>query len=79
MKEIQCDGFTLEVVRLPKGAIVNWALKATMRGEEKFRAYYYKVDAIRNIEEWRNYNKFSFECEFFARHNWVALDSLMKR
>ena len=76
---VECEGFTLEVARLPKGAIVNWALKATMQDQEKFRGYYYKQDAIDNINEWRGYDRFGFEIEFFGRHNWNTLESLMRR
>jgi hypothetical protein len=78
MNPIQCDGFILEVVRLPRGAIVNWGLKATMNKQDRYRAYYYKADAIRNIEEWRRYDKFGFKGEFWGRHNWQTLNSLMK-
>ena len=79
MTLIQCKGFTLEVVKLPKGAITNWGLKATMGGQEKYRPYYYKADAIRNIGEWERYDRLGFECEFLVRHNWQTLKALMKK
>ena len=75
---IQCNGFTLQVVKLPKGFIVNWVLRATMQNQDRYRAYYYKRDAIANIEEWRKYNRFGFEAEFFGRHNWQRLEDLVR-
>ena len=62
---IQCDGFSLQVFKLPKGCITNWALRAMMQNQDRYRAYYYKKDAIANIEEWRRYDRFGFEVEYY--------------
>lgn len=76
---ILCEGFSLEIVKLPKGFVTNWALKATIGKEEKFRTFYYKADAIKDIEEWRRYNRFGFETEFFGRHNWRPIGDHRKK
>lgn len=76
---LQCDGFTLDVVRLPKGHITKWAIKATMGEVSKYRSFYYKADAELEIKlEWANYSRFAMETELFYRHNWCDLTNLQK-
>jgi len=68
---IQCDGFTLEVVKIKGG----WVQKATMDGESRYRLYHYKREAEATITEWLNYQPAGvFRREFY--HNFHSLEEL---
>ena len=48
------NGFKLEVVKT-KSRSVPWAIKATRDGVSRYRYYYYKSEALRNMkEEWKH-------------------------
>jgi len=68
---IECDGFTLEVVKVKGG----WAQKATMGGESRYRFYHYKREAERTLSEWENYQPSGvFRREF--HHNFNSAEEL---
>ena len=45
---IQCNGFTLDVIRVCGRC--KWAIQATYKGQKRYRAYYYKKEAIKSVE-----------------------------
>jgi hypothetical protein len=71
---IQCNGFTLDVIRVYGRC--KWAVQATYKGKRRYRAYYYKKEAVKSMEEWVNgYNAtLLFEPEFY--HNFFSPEDL---
>lgn len=68
---IECEGFTLEVVKV-EGA-VGWAQKATINGVSRYRGYHYKKEAIAGLDEWAKYQPaWVFEREFYHNFNSLA-------
>lgn len=49
------ERFTVEVIKV-KG-LVNWAIKAVVGSEARYRGYYYKREAIANLPEWERYHE----------------------
>ncbi len=48
MNIIQCNGYTLEVVKVKGG----WAQKAVVNGIARYRGYRYKSEAVYGLREW---------------------------
>ena len=71
MLKINCDGFTLEVVKVKGG----WAQKATVGKESRYRFYHYKKEAEHFLEEWTRYQPVgNFMREF--HHNFNSAEEL---
>ncbi len=72
---IQCGGFTLEVIRV-KSRYCNWAIKATLNFQVRYRGYYYKDKAIQGMTEWAEgfTDAMFFEREFY--HNFHSAEDL---
>lgn len=74
--KIECDGFTLEVVKL-SGSVVRWAQKATITHskESRYRGYRYKKEAEIGLHEWQEYQPLMmFMREFY--HNFTTAEDL---
>ncbi len=61
-------GYNLEIVKI-KGCGFLWAIKATMKGEIRYRGYRYKVEAIKNMETWEDCKDWYFPREFYHNFN----------
>ena len=74
--KIQCEGFTLEIVKPKRKGYSGkgWAIKAIVNGIARYRFYYYKADAERNISEWTR-NQLSFASRDFM-HNFFSSKEL---
>jgi len=77
--KIDCDGFTLEVIKVKGG----WAQKATINdtGESRYRTYRYKREAEHGLEEWTNYQPLMFFMREFRHNFWLSseqIEELMK-
>lgn len=68
---MQCNGYTLEIVKMSRG----WAQKATVGDESRYRMFYYRHDAVVNLEEWTGYkNVGDFKRDFY--HNFKSLEDI---
>jgi len=74
------SGYELEIIRV-RGHNFHWAIKATIKygGHTKnepprYRGYYYKTDAIKNMETWQDCDDNYFPREFY--HNFFSADTL---
>ncbi len=67
------SGYKLEIVKV-KGNGSHWAIKATMGNEVRYRGYYYKAEAIKNMETWEDCNNLYFPREFY--HNFNSAEEL---
>lgn len=71
------SGVLLEIVKV-RGEGSNWAQKATVNGEVRYRGFYYKREAIRNLLEWENivadFGQGGFMRDFY--HNFNTADEL---
>ena len=71
MGKIECDGFTLEVVKVKGG----WAQKATIGDKSRYRFYHYKSEAIKTLDEWTNYQPLMYFMREF-NHNFNSAEEL---
>jgi len=69
--KIECEGFTLEVVKVKYG----WAQKATVGNESRYRLYHYKKEAELGLSEWTNYQPVGMFMRDF-HHNFYLLEGL---
>ena len=67
----ECDGFTLEVVKVKGG----WAQKATVGEKSRYRFYYYKKEAEIGLKEWTNYQPLMYFMREF-NHNFDSAETL---
>lgn len=69
------SGYTLEIVKVKSSGLASiWAIKATMRGEVRYRGYRYKAEAIKNLDTWQDCEDWYFPREF--RHNFNTAEEL---
>ena len=66
-------GFTLEVVKVKGNA--NWGIKAVVDGVARYRGYYYKRDAVSNMETWADCDNGYFRGREFM-HNFNSKEEL---
>lgn len=69
--KIECDGFTLEVVKVKGG----WAQKATVKGIPRYRFYHYKKEAINTLTEWTHYQPLGIFMREF-NHNFNSAEEV---
>ena len=65
--------YVLEIVKV-SGIGSNWAIKATMGDEIRYRGYCYKKEAIKNMDTWIDCEPWYFPREFY--HNFFSADEL---
>ena len=65
--------YTLEIIKV-KGSGFQWAIRATMNGELRYRGYRYKAEAIKNMETWVACENWYFPREFY--HNFNSAEEL---
>ena len=65
--------FKLEIVKV-KGNC-KWAIKATVEGISRYRGYYYKKEALRNMDTWSQCGFDYFKYREFM-HNFHTAEEL---
>ena len=53
----------------------HWAIKSTINGVSRYRGYYYKKDAEREIREWQLVSEVYFKSREFI-HNFDSAENL---
>lgn len=73
--------FTLEIIKVKGKA--NWAIKAVVDNlfwHPRYRGYYYKKDAIKDLSEWENYQRDATAIDIFCvrefNHNFHSAEEL---
>ena len=67
--------FTLQIVKVkstPTG--IYWAIKAVVGNKIRYRVYYYKAEAEKNMETWVDCESWYFPREFY--HNFNSAEEL---
>lgn len=60
------------VTVVPVRGAANWAVRAEFRGKRRYRAFYSKREAIRDMDEWDDWEDAFFKREF--DHNFLSAE-----
>ena len=65
--------YELEIIKV-KAKGFSWAIKATVQNTFRYRGFYYKKEAVIDIESWKGLNDFFFMRDFL--HNFHSAEEL---